>query len=382
MIALLFALATAVAGEIPLTPSDVTAQTDPAVAADTTQAVVVWSEANQVRLARVEFDGTLPDGAGLIVSPSSRSQSMPRIAFDGTNYLVIWAEEGNVRGRFFTPSGAFAGNAFAIYDGVPVQGAPAVASLPAELLVAWSGGGEGAAAVNSAGLVTPLDVFRNHGTATGEVALAAAADGALIAFDERFGLPSVGGPQTTLIETIRLRGYTVTNQSMIATKTTGIGGATQIFLRNPRVAATPGGFLIGWTQQNGPGRGSGAYVATLDDSGARTSEPLQAGTSFGSADFPPARVVPFFDGAQRGIVTVDYPLLEIALFNGGVTGKRRISQANTSTPPSFTHFDAVVIGPNKVAVAYELGLSTPTPRTRIYVSVVEVAPQRRHAAGR
>ena len=76
MIALLFALATAVAGEIPLTPSDVTAQTDPAVAADTTQAVVVWIEANQVRLARVGFDGALPDGAGLIVSPSSRS--LPR----------------------------------------------------------------------------------------------------------------------------------------------------------------------------------------------------------------------------------------------------------------------------------------------------------------
>jgi len=104
--------------------------------------------------------------------------------------------------------------------------------------------------------------------------------------------------------------------------------------------------------------------------------------SFGSADFPPARVVPFFDGAQRGIVTVDYPFLEIALFNGGVTGKRRISQANTSTPPSFTHFDAVVIGPNRVAVAYELGLATPTPRTRIYVSVVEVVPPRGHAAGR
>ena len=27
------------------------------------------------------------------------------------------------------------------------------------------------------------------------------------------------------------------------------------------MAATPGGFLIGWTQQNGPGRGSEAYVS-------------------------------------------------------------------------------------------------------------------------
>jgi len=68
--------------------------------------------------------------------------------------------------------------------------------------------------------------------------------------------------------------------------------------------------------------------------------------------------------------------------NDGVTGKRRIAQAGTSATPSFTHFDAVVIGLNKVAVAYELRRATPTPRTRIYVSVVEVAPPRRHAAGR
>jgi len=84
----------------------------------------------------------------------------------------------------------------------------------------------------------------------------------------------------------------------------------------------------------------------------------------------------------RGIVTVDYPLLEIALFDGGVTDKRRISQANTSAPPSFTHFDAVAIGPNKDAVAYELGLATPAPRTRIYLSVIDVVPPRRRAAGR
>jgi hypothetical protein len=374
MIALLFALATAVAGPIPLTPSGVTAQTDPAVAADATQAVVVWIEANQVRLARVGFDGTLPDGAGLIVSPSDGVQSLPHIAFGGTNYLVVWVEGNSVRGRFFAPSGAFVGTAFTIRDGVWFPGL-AVTPLPTEFLVAWSGD-PAAAAVSAAGVVR---VKADTGS-YGEMAVAAAGDSALIAYGTSLALGV--GPVWTGIGTMRLRGYTATNTSTIATKTTGVGNAGQIFLRNPRVAATPGGFLLGWTQQNGPGRGSEAYVATLDDTGARTSEPLQAGASFGSSDFPPARVVPFFDGVQRGLVTVDYPSLQIALFNGGVTAKRRIAQATTSAAPSFTHFDVVAIGPNKAAVAYELGLSTPTPRIRIYVSFVEVAPPRHRAAGR
>lgn len=179
---LLLVATTAVATEVPVTPPDAAAQSDPSIAADNVQSVVVWIEANQVRLARVRFDGTLPDGAGLIVSPSAGVQSLPHIAFGGTNYLVVWVEGNSVRGRFFAPSGAFVGTAFTISDRAWVPGL-AVTALPTEFLVAWSGD-PAAAAVSVAGVVR---VKADTGS-YGEIAVAAAGDSALIAFGAAIGL--------------------------------------------------------------------------------------------------------------------------------------------------------------------------------------------------
>lgn len=285
------------------------AQSDPSIAAGSTQLAVTWIEANQVRVARVGFDGASLDGAGLIVAPSTNAQSLPHIAFDGTNYLVVWAEDGFVRGRFFAPSGAFVRGPFTISSRGWVPGL-AVTALPTEFFVAWSGDNPaGAASVRTDGVIW----IKAETDAPGEIAVAAAGDSALIAFGSGIGL-GVNQVWST-IGTMRLRGWAVTNRAGIWTQTTAT-------VCNPRVAATPGGFLLGWTQQNAPGAGSQAYVATLDDTGKRTSEPLRVGTSFG----PPARVVPFFDGVRPGFVTVDYPLLEIARVDGG---KRTIAQADT-----------------------------------------------------
>lgn len=66
-------------------------QTDPAVAFDGTQYLVVWSQGyTDIYGARVEGDGDLLDSAGFKISNSGYAWWLCSVAFDGTNFFVVW----------------------------------------------------------------------------------------------------------------------------------------------------------------------------------------------------------------------------------------------------------------------------------------------------
>lgn len=70
-------------------------QTDPALAFDGTNYLIVWSDAGQaanvdIYGARVSKAGTVVDTTAVAFSEAPGDQLLPRIAFDGTNYLAVW----------------------------------------------------------------------------------------------------------------------------------------------------------------------------------------------------------------------------------------------------------------------------------------------------
>jgi hypothetical protein len=124
---------------------------DPAVAFDGTNYLVVWSEfdgySSDLYGARVSRNGAVLDPGGFVISSANRDQNSPVVASDGSGYWVVW-EDGRASGRE---------NLYDIYgarvtaegevlnpDGVPVSVAdlwqvnPAVAYDGMNYLVAWS----------------------------------------------------------------------------------------------------------------------------------------------------------------------------------------------------------------------------------------------------
>jgi hypothetical protein len=75
------------------TPGD---QITPAVAFDGTNYLVAWNDARLgstylLAAARVSSAGAILDAGGIMVSTTKATfTSEPAVAFDGTNYLVVW----------------------------------------------------------------------------------------------------------------------------------------------------------------------------------------------------------------------------------------------------------------------------------------------------
>ena len=138
-------------------------QSDPAVAFDGTNSLVVWGDPRSGSLkdiygARVSRQGTVLDPSGIAVSTAQERQEFPAVAFDGTNFLVTWEDRrsGNYdiygtrvsqQGTVLNPSG------IAISTASGAQRHPAVAFDGTNFLAVWQDGRVGDSSVY-AGRVT------------------------------------------------------------------------------------------------------------------------------------------------------------------------------------------------------------------------------------
>jgi hypothetical protein len=126
-------------------------QTSPAIAANDTQALVVWTggrsgaTVNQVRFARVAIDGTVLDTNSIAICPTSAAQTAPAVVANGQGYFVAWADwrasaanAPDIYGAWVGTNGAvFPANGLPIRVGSGIQTIPTVAFNGLDYLVAW-----------------------------------------------------------------------------------------------------------------------------------------------------------------------------------------------------------------------------------------------------
>jgi len=84
---------------------DTANQTQPAVAFDGTNYLVVWTTSSAVWGTRVDSTGRVIDPLGFLISASAPPSSPPAVAYGQTSYLVIWLEGSQVYGASVTSDG-------------------------------------------------------------------------------------------------------------------------------------------------------------------------------------------------------------------------------------------------------------------------------------
>lgn len=118
----------------------------PAIGFDGTNFLVVWHDGRNQGLfdiygTRWSPDGTALGRSGFRISEGRDDETQPAVAFDGTNYLVVWQEEqGNnwdIWGRFVTPQGKVAGKSFAVGQSAGNQTLPAISFDGTNYFVVW-----------------------------------------------------------------------------------------------------------------------------------------------------------------------------------------------------------------------------------------------------
>mgnify|MGYP005843481367 CR=1 FL=1 len=146
-------------------------QSPSAVAFDGTNYVAVWADRRggyyAIYAARIDKDGNVIDAEGVpVTAPPAANQTEPAIAWNGSNFLIVWTEgtetTRDIKGRRFDSSLAPIDAApLTICDAELDQRSPTVAANGAEYLVAW---------VDSRSAVAPdyyTDIFAARVTAAG-----------------------------------------------------------------------------------------------------------------------------------------------------------------------------------------------------------------------
>ena len=112
-----------------------------AVAFDGTNYLVVWQGSRdapyRIYGSRVSRDGTVLDPSGITISSESGTQTNPAVAFDGNDFLVVWEADGDIHGALVTRAGRVLNPAIVISATPNAQRFPAVAFDGTNYLVTW-----------------------------------------------------------------------------------------------------------------------------------------------------------------------------------------------------------------------------------------------------
>ena len=122
------------------------AQSAPAVAWDGAVYLAVWEDLRggdaDIYAARVSLRGEALDPAGVVIATGPAAQRAPDVTFDGSNFIVAWQDHRGGDADVYAARVSSAGvvldrGGVAIATGAGHQGAPALATDGAQVLVAW-----------------------------------------------------------------------------------------------------------------------------------------------------------------------------------------------------------------------------------------------------
>ncbi len=232
----------------------------------------------------------IPMDAPILV-PAEGAQSDPVVAFDGTQYLVVWADERSgkgIRATRVTPSGA-------VLDpyGIPIAAGswPSVAVGSAGFLVVYESGGDvHGARVGPDGSVLDPDGFVICGAPKHQTypAVASDGDGFLVVWDD--GRDKISGEQFDVYHARVAPDGTVLDPGGVLTAL-GTGPALWPTGHRPDVAYDGAGYLVVWGDQRIYGMRVSTQGAPLDASPIPIGPPPlgEGGQRFPSIAFDGAR---------------------------------------------------------------------------------------------
>lgn len=179
-------------------------QVNPALAANSSNALVVWTDprnsadtGNDIYGTRISSLGVVEDTNDILISRSGSEESSPAVAFNGTNYLVVWQDERNFMTNSTDIIGTRVSAAGTVLDlhGINIctqlaaQQHPSVGASGGEFLVAWE---------DSRNLaIDGVDIYGTRVDGTGAVLDPAGL--ALSATVNNKFVPSVAGNQSTFL---------------------------------------------------------------------------------------------------------------------------------------------------------------------------------------
>ncbi|WP_375771542.1 hypothetical protein NR798_11810 [Archangium gephyra] len=234
----------------PLPEPRPTAVLGPKVAYGGGKYLVVWTDVRDGRIygARMKPDGTLldPEGLRLNTHPEHLFASNPNVAYDGEDFVVVWDSGEGVDGVRLEPDGAAPGPVFKVITSGEVAGDVGLACSRKVCLVAFAadsdeGSDIGALRIGPDG--RRLDesvIFLSSATVTGEPAVAWNGKEFLVVWTD-----SHGG-----VDTPDIYGNRVKEDGTVLGQSFPIGAAPGM-QRTPAVTWTGRRFLVVWGDMRG-----------------------------------------------------------------------------------------------------------------------------------
>lgn len=295
----------------------------PAVGAGGGTFLLTWEDLrdwDDAYATRVSAAGVVLDPQGLRLSSQlpSTPQSEPVVAFDGTNYLVVWTQNNgtpDIWGTRVAPGGRVLDTeGFAISTAAGDQLQPAVAYGGGQFLVTWTNRVSGDDDVYMT-KVSPAGVVANPGGVPVSSGAQYANKSTVAWNGSRFlvaWVDSRGGPVVNTIYAARVDAVGVQDPSGIQLS------LTPAFETEPTVASNGSDFLVAWSDNRTPANGAEIWASRVTNAGVATAPGgFLVASRVGSQYLPAAA----FDGTNYFVAYVQ----------GAPTGERDVYGTRVSS---------------------------------------------------